>query len=122
MRSVSNRTRIGLLAAFTAFSAVLSTGSAAAATELNGDWAPFDRCPVDAPAMLAADGITNIATCISSSSVTGSITLGKSQVPTGNSDLQLGVIQHSNGTTTLVAPPEGALTADPAVVPGGCSG
>ncbi|CAO0835623.1 hypothetical protein SMICM17S_11736 [Streptomyces microflavus] len=102
MRSVSNRTRIGLLAAFTAFSAVLSTGSAAAATELNGDWAPFDRCPVDAPAMLAADGITNIATCISSSSVTGSIT----PVPTGNSDLQLGVIQHNNGTSTLVAPPE----------------
>lgn len=105
MRSVSNRTRIGLLAAFTAFSAVLSTGSAAAATELNGDWAPFDRCPVDAPAMLAADGITNIATCISSSSVTGSITLGKSVVPTGNSDLQLGVIQHNNATSTLVAPP-----------------
>ena len=27
-----------------------------AATQLNGGWAPFDRCPVDAPAMLAADG------------------------------------------------------------------
>ncbi|ATY99191.1 hypothetical protein G6W61_03120 [Streptomyces sp. KAI-26] len=122
MRSVSNRTRIGVLAALTAFSAVLSTGSAAAQTQLNGDWAPFDRCPVDAPAMLAADGIETIATCIASSSATGSITLGKSQVPTGNTDLQLGVVQRSDGTNTLVAPAGGALTADQATVPGGLLG
>lgn len=111
MRSVSNRTRVGLLAALTAFGAVLSTSSATAATQLNGDWAPFDRCPVDAPAMLAADGINTIATCVSSGSASGSITLGKSHVPTGNTDLQLGVIQRPDGTTSLVAPPEGALTA-----------
>ncbi|MFF8745149.1 hypothetical protein [Streptomyces californicus] len=122
MRSVSNRTRVGLLAALTAFGAVLSTGSATAATQLNGDWAPFDRCPVDAPAMLAADGINTIATCVSSSSASGSITLGKSHVPTGNTDLQLGVIQRPDGTTSLVAPPEGALTADPAEIPGGLLG
>ncbi|MCX4965940.1 hypothetical protein OHA98_14030 [Streptomyces sp. NBC_00654] len=122
MRPVSTRTRVGMLAAFTAFTALLSTGSATAATQLNGDWAPFDRCPVDAPAMLAADGITDVATCISSSSATGSITLGKSVVPTGNSDLQLGVIQHSDGTTSLVAPPEGALVADSAEIPGGLLG
>ncbi|MFF5771351.1 hypothetical protein ACFY8V_14580 [Streptomyces californicus] len=122
MRSVSNRTRVGLLAALTAFGAVLSTGSATAATQLNGDWAPFDRCPVDAPAMLAADGINTIATCISSGSASGSITLGKSHVPTGNTDLQLGVIQRPDGTTSLVAPPEGALTADPAEIPGGLLG
>ncbi|PCG83752.1 hypothetical protein CIB93_22760 [Streptomyces sp. WZ.A104] len=122
MRSVSRRTRTGALAAFTALSALLSTGSATAATQLNGDWAPFDRCPVDAPAMLAADGIDAIATCIASGSVTGSITLGKSHVTTGTTDLQLGVIQRSDGTTSLVAPPEGALTADPAEIPGGLLG
>ncbi|CAM5516491.1 hypothetical protein SCALM49S_04023 [Streptomyces californicus] len=122
MRSVSNRTRVGLLAALTAFGAVLSTSSATAATQLNGDWAPFDRCPVDAPAMLAADGINTIATCVSSGSASGSITLGKSHVPTGNTDLQLGVIQRPDGTTSLVAPPEGALTADPAEIPGGLLG
>ncbi|MFI1223448.1 MULTISPECIES: hypothetical protein [unclassified Streptomyces] len=122
MRSVSKRTRVGMLAAFTAFGALLSTGSAAAATQLNGDWAPFDRCPVDAPAMLAADGVNTIATCIASSSATGSITLGKTEVATGHTDLQLGVVQRADGNASLVAPPEGALTADPAQIPGGLIG
>lgn len=122
MRSASTRTRVGLLAAFTAFTALLSTGSATAASQLNGHWAPFSRCPVDAPAMLAADGVNDVATCISSSSASGSIKLGKSQVPTGNSDLQLGVIQHSDGTTTLVPPSDGALIADSAEIPGGLLG
>ncbi|MEU8675159.1 hypothetical protein [Streptomyces sp. NPDC048560] len=122
MRSVSNRTRVGLLAGFTAFAAVLSTGTATAAGQLNGHWAPFNRCPVDAPAMLAADGVNTIATCISSSSATGSIKLGSSLVPTTRTDLQLGVIQRSDGTTTLVAPAEGALVADSAAIPGGLLG
>ncbi|MGW8886587.1 hypothetical protein [Streptomyces sp. NPDC055749] len=122
MRSVSTTTRMGLLAGFTAFTALLSTGTATAAGQLNGHWAPFNRCPVDAPAMLAADGVTNVATCISSSSASGSIKLGSSQVPTTKTDLQLGVIQHSDGTTTLVAPAEGALVADSADIPGGLLG
>lgn len=122
MRSVSNRTRVGLLAGFTAFAAVLSTGSATAASQLNGHWAPFNRCPVDAPAMLAADGVTDIATCISSRSASGSIKLGSSVVPTTKTDLQLGVIQHSDGTASLVAPAEGALIADSADIPGGLLG
>ncbi len=56
--------------------------------------------------MLAADGVNTIATCIASSSATGSITLGKSVVSTGHTDLQLGVIQRADGTASLVAPPE----------------
>src|SRR5690606_31939341 len=73
-------------------------------------------------AMLAADGINTIATCIASSSATGSITLGKTEVATGRTDLQLGVVQRADGTAALVAPPEGALTADPAEIPGGLLG
>ncbi|MEU6018659.1 hypothetical protein ABZ826_32945 [Streptomyces sp. NPDC047515] len=122
MRIASTGARVGLLSACTAFVAVLSTGTATAATQLNGHWAPFNRCPVDAPAMLAADGVTNTATCISSHSAGGSIKLGNTQVPTGNTDLQLGVIQHSDGTTSLIAPPEGALVADSADLPGGLLG
>ncbi|MER6102797.1 hypothetical protein ABT115_10840 [Streptomyces sp. NPDC001832] len=122
MRTVSTGVRVGVLAAFTAFVAVLSTGTATAVTQLNGHWAPFNRCPVDAPAMLAADGVTNIATCISSHSAGGSIKLGNTQVSTGNTDLQLGVVQHSDGTSSLVAPAEGALIADPADLPGGLLG
>ncbi|MEV1044202.1 hypothetical protein [Streptomyces sp. NPDC049916] len=122
MRPVSRRTRAAMLGAFTAFSALLSTGSAAAAPQLNGDWAPFDRCPVDAPAMLAADGINAIATCVASGSAAGSITLGNTRVTTGTTDLQLGVIQRGDGATSLVAPADGALTADPAEIPGGLLG
>ncbi|WP_326701021.1 hypothetical protein OG909_29225 [Streptomyces sp. NBC_01754] len=123
MRSVSTRTRVATLAAVTAFGALFSTGTAtAAATQLNGHWAPFDRCPVDAPAMLAADGVDTVATCISSSSSSGSIKLGNTVVETGGTDLQLGVIQRGDGTTSLVAPAEGALVADSATVPGGLLG
>ncbi|MEU1124498.1 hypothetical protein ABZ371_13260 [Streptomyces sp. NPDC005899] len=122
MRSVSNRTRIGTLAAITAFGALFSTGTATAATQLQGHWAPHDRCPVDAPAMLAADGVDSVATCISSRSASGSIKLGNTVVTTGDTDLQLGVLQRSDGTTSLVAPAEGALVADSAEVPGGLLG
>ncbi|MFE7756823.1 hypothetical protein [Streptomyces sp. NPDC057418] len=122
MRSVSTRTRVGALAAFTASAVVFSMGSATAASQLNGHWAPFDRCPVDAPAMLAADGINTIATCISSTSSSGSIKLGNTEVTTGHTDLQLGVIQRSDGTTSLVAPAGGALIADSAQIPGGLLG
>ncbi|MER5634351.1 hypothetical protein CP967_02655 [Streptomyces nitrosporeus] len=122
MRSVSTRKRVGTLAALTAFGALFSTGTATAATQLNGHWAPFDRCPVDAPAMLAADGVETVATCIASSSAGGSIKLGNTEVVTGSTDLQLGVLQRSDGTTSLVAPAEGALVADSATVPGGLLG
>ncbi|MFJ3278120.1 hypothetical protein [Streptomyces halstedii] len=122
MRSVSTRTRVATLAAVTAFGALFSTGTAAAATQLNGHWAPFDRCPVDAPAMLAADGVGTTATCISSGSAGGSIKLGNTVVTTGKTDLQLGVLQRADGTTSLVAPAGGALVADSATVPGGLLG
>ncbi|WP_069169778.1 hypothetical protein [Streptomyces griseus] len=122
MRSVSNRTRAGTLAAIAAFGALFSTGTATAATQLNGHWAPLDRCPVDAPAMLAADGVDTVATCVSSTSASGSITLGNTVVKTGHTDLQLGVLQRGDGTTSLVAPAEGALVADSAEVPGGLLG
>ncbi|MYU35459.1 hypothetical protein GTW52_20515 [Streptomyces sp. SID8358] len=122
MRSVSTRTRVGTLAAVTAFGALFSTGTATAATQLNGHWGPFGRCPVDAPAMLAADGVDTVATCISSGSAGGSIKLGNTVVTTGRTDLQLGVLQRSDGTTSLVAPSEGALVADSATVPGGLIG
>lgn len=108
MRSVSTRLRLGLLAGSTALTAFVSVGTATAAggpVSLNGSWAPFSRCPVDAPAMLAADGQNDTALCVSSHSANGSIKLGNSVVPTGASDLQLGVITHPDGSSTLVSPP-----------------
>ncbi|MFF2329476.1 MULTISPECIES: hypothetical protein [unclassified Streptomyces] len=122
MRSGSNRARVGLLASFTALAAFASMGSATAATTLNGNWAPFNRCPVDAPAMLAADGATDTATCVSSHSASGSIKLGNTVVPVGASDLQIGVVTHPGGGTTVVSPQGGALVADSAQIPGGLLG
>ncbi|MDI3386254.1 hypothetical protein QIS99_08500 [Streptomyces sp. B-S-A8] len=96
--------------------------AAADDVQLNGVWAPFTRCPVDDPVMLAADGVTDTALCISSRSASGSITIGSRTVPTGATDLQAGVVTHPGGRSTVVPPPGGALVADPAQLPGGLLG
>ncbi|MGW3958074.1 hypothetical protein ACWEKM_46145 [Streptomyces sp. NPDC004752] len=106
-----------------ALGAFASMGTATAATaQLNGEWAPFTRCPVDAPAMVAADGLARTPQCVVSASPSGSITLGNTTVVTGRTNLQLGVVQNSDGTSTVVAPPDGAVIADSASVPGGLLG
>ncbi|MEU0400724.1 hypothetical protein ABZ318_10795 [Streptomyces sp. NPDC006197] len=123
MSLVSPRTRLATLSALTALGAFVSAGTAtAAAPQLNGSWAPFDRCPVDAPAMLAADGLDRSTQCVSSSSAGGSIRLGNTTVVTGRTNLQIGVIQNADGTNTVVPPPAGSLIADSATVPGGLLG
>ncbi|GGU32119.1 hypothetical protein GCM10010259_23330 [Streptomyces daghestanicus] len=101
--------------------ATMGTATAAAAVP-NGEWAPFTRCPVDAPAMLAADGLARTPQCVVSSSASGSIKLGNTTVTTGRTNLQIGVVQNSDGTSTVVAPAGGALIADSATVPGGLLG
>ncbi|MER7201130.1 hypothetical protein [Streptomyces sp. CB01635] len=98
-------------------------GTATAAdAQLNGSWAPFTRCPVDSAPMLSADGRATTPQCVSSHSDSGSITLGSTKVTTGASDLQLGVVQNSDGTSTLVPPASGSIIADSAAVPGGLIG
>ncbi|MER5839823.1 hypothetical protein ABT099_05810 [Streptomyces prasinus] len=118
-------TRAGLatVSALTALGAFVSMGTATAAeTALNGEWAPFTRCPVDAPAMLAADGLQKTPQCVVSTSASGTIKLGKTTVVTGKTNLQLGVVQNADGTSSVVAPSSGALVADSATVPGGLLG
>ncbi|MER5893561.1 hypothetical protein [Streptomyces sp. NPDC001876] len=126
MRSVPKRWRAGLAVTAIAVALPLSTtpASAASATAtLNGDWAPFSRCPVDAPAMLAADGQDLVASCVSSYSPGGSIKLGKTEVTTGFNDLQFGVVQNTGAETFTVVPPAGgALVGAPAEIPGGLLG
>ncbi|MDT0611807.1 hypothetical protein [Streptomyces lancefieldiae] len=107
----------------TALAAFATTGTAtAAAAQPNGEWAPFTRCPVDAPAMLDADGLARTPQCVVSTSPNGSIKLGKTTVVTGRTNLQMGVVQNSDGTSSVVAPPAGAIIADSATVPGGLLG
>jgi len=85
---------------------------------LAGHWAPFDRCPVDAPEVLAADGAELAALCLASSSASGTMTIGKKTVPTAGTDLQIGLLGDGNDYTSVS--PEGAgIRAEPVVVPGG---
>ncbi|MFG2717774.1 hypothetical protein ACGFW5_05630 [Streptomyces sp. NPDC048416] len=126
MRPASTRLRTGLLTAGTALTVLGAVGPASAgsapAPQLAGSWGPFTRCPVDDPAMLAADGRADIVQCIASHAAGGTIKLGNTEVVTGASDLQLGVVQHATGAPTLVAPAGGALIADSADIPGGLLG
>lgn len=119
MTSRKNKVRLAAAGALATLAAVVPNGSASAAT-LAGHWAPFSRCPVDDPVMLASDGSASISLCLASNSPSGSIKLGNTTAPTGTSDLQFGVISAS--TISLVSPSGGGIIADPAQVPGGLLG
>jgi hypothetical protein len=112
------RTVFAIIAAAAAFLALVTPASAAT---LAGAWAPLNRCPVDDPAMLAADGATVAALCLSSSSQSGTFTIGSTTLTTGATDLQLGVLNRG-GTYSTVAPASGALVGDPVDIPGGLLG
>lgn len=112
-------------AAFATAAAVVTatapTAAAAAPPTLAGLWAPLNRCPVDAPAMLAADGISVISSCVSSSAATGTIKLGSTTITTGATDLQLGLV-NNEGVYSTVAPSGGAVVGAPVDIPGGILG
>lgn len=98
-------------------------GAATAAAQLGGAWAPFERCPVDAPAMLATDGDVDVPLCVTSTSPNGTIKLGNVTATTGSTNLQFGVIQHpAEGTYTVVPPPAGSIVSGKTTIPGGLLG
>jgi hypothetical protein len=109
----------GAVTALAALTTLVTAGSASAAT-LNGSWAPFTRCPVDDPAMLAADGANVTDTCLTTHASSGTIKLGDTTATTGVTDMQFGVV--SGSTVSLVSPSGGGLVADPVKIPGGLLG
>jgi hypothetical protein len=104
---------------------VVATNSAGTTTGANqefqagpGAWAPFSRCPVDDPAMLASDGISSIVFCLGSNSTHGSITIGTLTTTTAGTNLQVGMLDDpTTSVFTVVGSPTGALVADPAQIP-----
>jgi hypothetical protein len=78
-----------------------------------GAWASFSRCPVDDPAMLAADGTTTFEFCLGSNSTHGTITIGKLTTTTGNTNLQAGLVGSDTSQLTVIPPGGGSLVADP---------
>jgi NHL repeat len=82
-----------------------------------GAWAPFNRCPVDDPAMLATDSINTASFCLASNSTHGSIKIGNLPTQTtGNTNLQAGLAGDLTGP--VIPPPGGALVADPVQITG----
>jgi DNA-binding beta-propeller fold protein YncE len=89
-----------------------------------GAWAPFSRCPVDDPAMLATQGFNisvgtgTIGLCLSANSTHGSIAIGNLTATTGNTNLQVGLIGNpESGTFTVIPSSAGSLIADPVKLP-----
>jgi hypothetical protein len=122
--SLSRFARVSVIAGLTTLAGLVSAGSASAVT-LNGDWAPFNRCPVTNPTMLAADGVIRQAFCAAADSPSGSATIGSTTVTTGDTNLQFGLVTDTSTnpeTVTAFSPPGGAVVAAPAQVPGGLLG
>lgn len=94
---------------------------AATPPTLAGAWAPLNRCPVDDPRMLAADGQQTAALCLASGSASGTIVLGNTTATTGESNLQFGLL-NSGGSFQIAAPSGGAVLAEPVQIPGGLLG
>jgi hypothetical protein len=118
----------------TAFAGSIAAGSALAdgghqwesnetPPTLNGDWAPLNRCPVDDPTMLSANGTTNIPVCLAVTSPSGSLTIGGLTIPTKATNLQLGLnLTSETGATAIVSPPNGAVLDESIEIPNGLQG
>jgi hypothetical protein len=135
MLNVTRRLRLPVIVATTltvaGFAGLASAGSAFAdhaegsesPVTLNGDWAPFNRCPVDDPLMLAADGATNVALCLAVNSPNGSLTVGNLNITTKDSNIQSGLTENNTaGSFTLVSPAAGTVLAESIEIPGGLRG
>jgi hypothetical protein len=97
-----------------------AVGSAHAEKVLAGDWAPFNRCPVDSVQMLEATGESSVAFCAATEVPTGSITIGHFTLPLLESNTQFGVVE-GNEVFATVSPSSGVIGASPVQVPGGLS-
>jgi hypothetical protein len=116
---------VGALAAFVTAAVFIPVSAASASTsapvKLNGDWAPFNRCPVTNPAMLKASGAKNSPDCVASSSNSATIKIGKLAPVTSASNLQFGLLSGSSGFK-IISPSGGSEVSTPVSEPGGLKG
>ncbi|HEY1237362.1 MAG TPA: hypothetical protein VGE91_03440 [Solirubrobacterales bacterium] len=116
----------GLLAAVAGLVAMIALAAPAQGATLSGPWAPFTRCPVDEPALLGSPANAFGTVCVASDSPSGTFTIGKTTVTTGDTNLQFGVSgqdpDNPNQGAVVPVPDRGSLVAAPAQVPGGLLG
>jgi hypothetical protein len=132
MRPIRNRTRLAALGASATAAIALSmtlapaagasAASASGTPTLNGDWAPFNRCPVTNSAMIGADGVKTIDVCVSSDSPVSSVKLGSTTLTGGDNNIQFGLVGTFSSGFKVVSPPGGAISAAPVSIPGGLLG
>jgi hypothetical protein len=121
MSPIPGKVRIAFLGALVVAGLLVPAGSASAQT-LNGLWAPFTRCPVDAPPLLATDGVDTDPLCVAATSPDGEIKLGNTTSTTGATNLQLAGVADDGVVAPLIQPEGGALVSEPVNVPGGLLG
>ena len=121
MSSIPGKVRIAFLGALVVAGLLVPAGSASAQT-LNGLWAPFTRCPVDAPPLLATNGVDSDPLCIAATSPDGEIKLGNTTSTTGATNLQIAGVADDGVVAPLIQPAGGALVSEPVNVPGGLLG
>ncbi len=113
MGDLITRARLALAAGLVA---AIALPANAGAVELQGPWAPFNRCPVDHPLMQAVANTGN--GCVASNSTEGTFVLGKTTAKTGHVELQFG----GTGPGVRNPIPPGYMAGDPVNVPGGLAG
>ncbi len=124
MRTATTRRAVLTAAAIVAaLSLVVSVGSASAVT-LKGEWAPYNRCPVDNATMLSTNVEEGfISVCLAVESRSGSLKIGKLSTKIGPSDLQMGVLgQEAIGKFDAIASDASPILASPIEIPGGLAG
>ncbi len=116
---------VGAIAAIALIAAVAALPAAAEpwherTVTLNGDWAPFNRCPVESPAMLAANAAPTLAVCVVDDSP-GEVAIdGETLMKTSDINTQFGVaLNGETGEGAIVAPNGGVTVAAPGEVAGG---
>ncbi|HEX5851795.1 MAG TPA: hypothetical protein VFY36_01765 [Solirubrobacteraceae bacterium] len=120
MRAAKTRGSTAVLVAVIAamLAIIVSAGSASAVT-LKGLWAPFNRCPVEDPALLSANiNQGTIAVCLAVDSPNGSMKIGNLSLKTGASETQMGVFG-DEGAFSAIAPRGSTIVAAPVEIPGG---
>lgn len=123
--------------ALSAMTLLVLTAADAQAVTLNGGWAPYTRCPVNDPAMLATDGVNSQAFCVFTDSPGGTLKIGTMGViqlgpvqignapeTAGHSNVQFGAVFPANVFAGVpgISPQGGVVLADPVIVPGGVLG
>ncbi len=124
MRTATSTRAVVTAAAVAALlSVIVSVGSASAVT-LRGEWAPFNRCPVDNATMLATNAEEgNASICLAVNSKSGSLKLGNLSLKLGQTDTQMGVFGRESEFLFLPIPQDGStIVTSPIEIPGGLAG